>query len=71
LIVPGPAALRPAVLDLVRGAGAEVRGLTAEDGRLDELYRELVGEADGARGREADGRGPEPDHHGAEPEVKP
>jgi Cu-processing system ATP-binding protein len=44
LIVPGPALLRPAVLDRVRQEGAEIRGLTAEEGRLDELYRELVGE---------------------------
>jgi len=43
LIVPGPASLRPQVLDLVRAAGASVRGLTAEDGRLDALYQELVG----------------------------
>jgi Cu-processing system ATP-binding protein len=43
LIVPGPAVLRPAVLDRVRQEGAEIRGLTAEEGRLDELYRELVG----------------------------
>ena len=42
LIVPGPAAVRPAVLDRVRQQGAEIRGLTAEEGRLDELYRELV-----------------------------
>lgn len=45
LIVPGPAVTRPAVLDRVREAGAEIRGLTAEEGRLDELYRELVGES--------------------------
>jgi Cu-processing system ATP-binding protein len=45
LIVPGPAALRPRVLDLVRAAGVDVRGLTAEEGRLDVLYRELVAEA--------------------------
>jgi Cu-processing system ATP-binding protein len=45
LIVPGPASQRPAVLDVVRQAGAEVRGLTAEEGRLDELYRELVEKA--------------------------
>jgi Cu-processing system ATP-binding protein len=44
LIVPGPASLRPRVLDAVRGLGVEVRGLTAEEGRLDALYRELVGE---------------------------
>jgi Cu-processing system ATP-binding protein len=46
LIVPGPAAKRPRVLDAVRGLGVEVRGLTAEEGRLDALYRELVGEAE-------------------------
>jgi Cu-processing system ATP-binding protein len=42
LLVPGPASLRPQVLDVVRDAGGEVRGLTAEDGRLDALYRDLV-----------------------------
>jgi Cu-processing system ATP-binding protein len=42
LIVPGAAALRPRVLDAVRALGVEVRGLTAEEGRLDVLYRELV-----------------------------
>jgi Cu-processing system ATP-binding protein len=45
LIVPGGASLRPAVLDLVRSAGAEIRGLTAEEGRLDTLYQELVADA--------------------------
>jgi Cu-processing system ATP-binding protein len=45
LIVPGPAAARPAVLDRVRQQGAEIRGLTAEEGRLDELYLELVGKS--------------------------
>jgi len=45
LIVPGPAASRPAVLDSIRAAGAEITGLTAQEGRLDELYRELVGGA--------------------------
>ncbi len=43
LVVPGPAAERPRVLDLVREAKAEIRGLAAEEGRLDVLYRELVG----------------------------
>jgi len=43
LIVPGPARLRPAVLDELRAARVEIRGLTAEEGRLDSLYRELVG----------------------------
>jgi Cu-processing system ATP-binding protein len=45
LVVPGPAALRPRALDAVRALGVDVRGLTAEDGRLDVLYRELVAEA--------------------------
>ena len=45
LVVPGPAALRPRVLDAVRRLGVEVRGLTAEEGRLDVLYREMVAEA--------------------------
>src|SRR5262249_43412850 len=44
LIVPGPAAIRPAVIDAVRSAGGEILGLTAEDGRLDVFYRELVSE---------------------------
>jgi Cu-processing system ATP-binding protein len=44
LVVPGAAALRPRVLDAIRGLGIEVRGLTAEEGRLDVLYRELVAE---------------------------
>ena len=43
IIVPGPAGLRPAVLDVIRASGLEIRGLTAEEGRLDRLYRELVG----------------------------
>lgn len=42
LMVPGPASLRPAVLDRVRSAGAEICGLTADEGRLDVLYRELT-----------------------------
>jgi Cu-processing system ATP-binding protein len=43
LIVPAAAAERLAVLDIVRGMGATIRGLTAEEGRLDAFYRELVG----------------------------
>jgi Cu-processing system ATP-binding protein len=43
LIVPGPAADRPRALDAVREFGVEIRGLAAEEGRLDVLYRELVG----------------------------
>ena len=45
LTVPGRAADRPAILDVIRGAGAEITGLTAEEGRLDQFYRELVGAA--------------------------
>jgi len=44
LIVPGGASLRPVVLDVVRSTGSEIRGLMAEEGRLDTLYTELVGE---------------------------
>ncbi|HUU34473.1 MAG TPA: AAA family ATPase, partial [Vicinamibacterales bacterium] len=44
LVVPAPASLRPRCLDVIREAGAEIRGLTTEEGRLDDLYRELVGE---------------------------
>lgn len=47
MIVPGPAAMRPRVLDLVGARGVEVRGLTAEEGRLDVLYRELIADAGG------------------------
>jgi Cu-processing system ATP-binding protein len=47
LVVPGPAAERPRVLDMVRAAGGEIRNLVAEEARLDSLYRELVG-TDGA-----------------------
>lgn len=42
LVIPGPAPMRPIVLDAIRQAGGEVCGLTAEDGRLDALYRDLV-----------------------------
>jgi len=42
LIVPAPTARRLEVLDLVRTSGVEIRGLTAQDGRLDALYSELV-----------------------------
>ncbi|MCL4818960.1 MAG: ABC transporter ATP-binding protein [Vicinamibacteria bacterium] len=53
LIVPGPASVRPRVLDLVRTLGIEVRGLTADEGQLGELYRELVAEAAPAHGEGA------------------
>lgn len=45
LVIPGAATQRPAVLDAIRAAGAEVRAITAEEGRLDALYRDLVGQA--------------------------
>jgi Cu-processing system ATP-binding protein len=44
LVVPGPAASRPAVLDAIRQGRGVIRGLTAEEGRLDAFYRELVEE---------------------------
>jgi Cu-processing system ATP-binding protein len=42
LIVPGPSTARAAALDAIRAAGGEITGLTAEEGRLEELYRSLV-----------------------------
>lgn len=42
LVVPGPAWERPRVIDLVAASGAEIRNLVAREGRLDELYRELL-----------------------------
>ncbi len=43
LLLPGPAASRPALLEAVRAGGAAVLSLTADEGRLDTLYSELVG----------------------------
>jgi len=63
LIVPGPTAVRPAVLDRVRAAGAEIRALTVEEGRLDLLYRELVAQAGAARA----GAGPDGSRHAGGP----
>lgn len=42
VIVPAPPSLRAAAIELVRASGAEIRGLTSEEGRLESLYRELV-----------------------------
>jgi Cu-processing system ATP-binding protein len=42
LIAPGSAAMRPRVLDMLRDAQAEIVGLTAQEGRLDDFYRELM-----------------------------
>ena len=44
ILVPGTAHLRPAVLDALRTAGGVVTAITAEEGRMDGLYRDLVGE---------------------------
>jgi Cu-processing system ATP-binding protein len=45
VLVPGAPSLRPAALDALRAAGVEITGLTADEGRLDEFYRELVGDS--------------------------
>jgi Cu-processing system ATP-binding protein len=45
LIVRGRADARPAIVELVRRAGINIRELTTEEGRLDTFYRELVQEA--------------------------
>jgi Cu-processing system ATP-binding protein len=45
VVVPGPPWRRPAALDALRDAGVEIRGLTAEEGRLDTFYRELIGDS--------------------------
>lgn len=44
LCVPGPPSARPAVLESIRGAAVDMRGLVTEEGRLDTWYRELVGD---------------------------
>ncbi len=43
LIVPGAADVRLAVLDALRNLGASIRSWSAEEGRLDAFYREVVG----------------------------
>lgn len=46
LVIPGAAAARPAVLELLHRRGVVIEGLTTEEGRLDGFYRELIkGEA--------------------------
>jgi Cu-processing system ATP-binding protein len=45
LVIPGRASQRPALLDLIRDAHGEITGLTAQEGRLDHFYRELIGAA--------------------------
>jgi Cu-processing system ATP-binding protein len=43
LVVPAPGDVRLHVIDLVRASGAVVHRLSTEEGRLDALYRDLVG----------------------------
>ena len=45
IVIPGPPAVRPVALDTIRLTGIEILGLTAEEGRLDTFYRELIGES--------------------------
>jgi Cu-processing system ATP-binding protein len=42
LVIPGAASLRPRALSALAGIGAEVISFTAEEGRLDAFYCELV-----------------------------
>lgn len=44
LVVRGPANQRPKVIEILLSRGHQIADLVAEDGRLDDLYRELVGE---------------------------
>ncbi len=43
LTVPGPPRARAEALEAVQASGARIRGLTAEEGRLDLLYGDLAG----------------------------
>jgi ABC-type multidrug transport system ATPase subunit len=45
LVVPGSPGIRAAALAAINRAGVEVTGITTQEGRLDTLYREFVGEA--------------------------
>ncbi len=49
LVVPGAAVLRPRVLSALADMGAEVVSFTAEEGRLDAFYRELVEQHGGGK----------------------
>ncbi len=42
LVVRGPASLRPRLIEMILARGHPIEGLVAEDGRLDDLYREMV-----------------------------
>lgn len=43
IVVPAPTDVRLRVVDLVRASGAVIHRLSTEEGRLDMLYRDLVG----------------------------
>ncbi len=45
LVVPAPPALRAAAIELVRTSGVGIRGLAAQEGGLDALYRDLQKES--------------------------
>jgi len=45
LVVPGPTSLRLGALDAIRAAGGVIEGLSADEGRLDQFYRSIVGGA--------------------------
>jgi len=49
LVVRGPAGMRPRVIELILARGHQIVDLVAEDGRLDDLYREMVGSQGEAR----------------------
>lgn len=49
LVVRGPAGMRPRVIELILARGHQIVDLVAEDGRLDDLYREMVGPQGEAR----------------------
>jgi Cu-processing system ATP-binding protein len=49
LVVHGPADLRPRVIELILARGHPIVDLVAEDGRLDDLYREMVSPREEAR----------------------
>lgn len=49
LVIRGPAGMRPRIIELILARGLQIVDLVAEDGRLDDLYREMVGPQGEAR----------------------
>jgi Cu-processing system ATP-binding protein len=49
LVVRGAASLRPRVIEMILARGHQIVDLVAEDGRLDDLYREMVSPGGQAR----------------------